>query len=131
MSGHFVQYGGCSPVLRVQDMARSLKFYVNVLGFTNVEWGTEDFTRVDRGRSSIFLCRQGQGAGRAWVWVSVDNTTRLHEDLTALGVEVRMPPTNFFYALEMHVEDPDRNVLRFGSDPLKDRPFEELRFRED
>jgi hypothetical protein len=28
-----------------------------------------------------------------------------------------MPPTNFPWALEMHVEDPDGNVLRLGSEP--------------
>ncbi|HEY4357224.1 MAG TPA: VOC family protein [Acidobacteriaceae bacterium] len=131
MSERTVQYGGCSPVLRVENIARSLRFYVDILGFENVEWGTDDFTRINRGKSCIFLCRQAQGAGRAWMWVGIDDTARLHEELAAQGVAIRLPPTNFFYALEMHVEDPDGNVLRFGSDPLTDRPFEELRFRED
>jgi len=28
-----------------------------------------------------------------------------------------MEPTNFPWAKEMHVEDPDGNVIRFGSEP--------------
>ena len=33
-----------------------------------------------------------------------------------------MAPTNFSWALEMHVEDPDGNVLRLGSE-LRSAPF--------
>lgn len=35
-----------------------------------------------------------------------------------VGVPVRMPPTNYPWALEMHLEDPDGNVLRLGSEPI-------------
>ncbi len=87
-----------------------------------------DFTRVDRERCSIFLCRDGQGLGRAWAWIGVTDTAALHEQLIARNIAIRMPPTNYFYALEMHLEDPDGNVLRLGSDPLTDQPFSEYIF---
>jgi hypothetical protein len=35
---------------------------------------------------------------------------------------IRLKPTNFAWAYEMQVEDPDGRVLRFGSDPKGDRP---------
>jgi hypothetical protein len=38
-------------------------------------------------------------------------------------VNILLPPTNFPWALEMQVEDPDGNVLRIGSEPKTDRPF--------
>ena len=120
--------GGAHPILRVEDMVRSLRFYEGVLGFKSVAWGTEDFTRVDRDRSSIFLCRGGQDLGKAWVWVDAGDAEKLHEEVVAKGAVVRLPPTNFFWALETHLEDPDGNVLRFGSDPLSDRPFAEPEF---
>ncbi|HSH17195.1 MAG TPA: VOC family protein [Verrucomicrobiae bacterium] len=41
----------------------------------------------------------------------------MQDELTARGVAIRHPPTNYPWALEMHVEDPDGNVIRFGSDP--------------
>ncbi len=106
------------PILRVEDMKAALAFYVDKLGFQNASWGTEDFTSVNRDRAGIYLCRGGQGRGGAWVWIGVEDATRLHDELVAHGVAIRMPLTNFNWALEFHVEDPDGNVLRFGSEPL-------------
>lgn len=53
----------------------------------------------------------------AWAWIGVEDADKLHEELKAKDVKIRMPPRNFPWALEMHVEDPDGNVLRLGSDP--------------
>jgi hypothetical protein len=51
------------------------------------------------------------------MWIGVDNVRGLHEELRAKGVAIRLAPTNYPWALEMQIEDPDGNVLRFGSDP--------------
>jgi predicted enzyme related to lactoylglutathione lyase len=112
-----VRFEGSQPILRVEDMAASLRFYVGVLGFTNVSWGSDEFTSVNRDGAGIYLCRGGQGRGGAWIWMGVDDAEKLHEELKARGVAIRMAPTNFPWALEIHVEDPDGNVIRFGSDP--------------
>jgi catechol 2,3-dioxygenase-like lactoylglutathione lyase family enzyme len=105
------------PILRVEDMQVSLRFYVDVLGFDNAPWGTDDFTSVNRPGCGIYLCRGDQGRGGAWVWIGVDDVERLHEQLKERGIPIRLEPTNYSWALEMQVEDPDGNVLRFGSDP--------------
>jgi catechol 2,3-dioxygenase-like lactoylglutathione lyase family enzyme len=108
----------CStPILRVANMPASLRFYVDLLGFTSVSWGNEEFTRVDRNQASIYLCCGGQGRGGAWIWIGVEDVRKLHQECLAKAVAIRMPPTNYPWALEMHVEDPDGNVIRFGSDP--------------
>ncbi len=112
-----VHFENSQPILRVEDMQASLRFYVDLLGFQNVSWGTDDFTSVNRDRAGIYLCRGGQGAGRAWIWIGVEDAAKLHEEYKARGVTIRQPPTNYPWALEMHVEDPDGNVIRFGSDP--------------
>jgi catechol 2,3-dioxygenase-like lactoylglutathione lyase family enzyme len=106
-----------NPILRVEDLEASLRFYVDILGFRNASWGTADFTQVSRETGSIFLSRGGQGRGGAWVWVGVDDVEKLHTQLKARGVKILLPPTNYLWALEMQVEDPDGNVLRLGSDP--------------
>jgi len=49
----------------------------------------------------------------------VEDAEKLHEESKARGVAIRMPPTNYSWALEMHVEDPDGNVLRLGSEPKR------------
>lgn len=112
-----VYFEGSQPILRVEDMPRAVSFYVEKLGFKSVEWGTDEFTSVNRDRAGIYLCRQGQGAGKAWIWIGVEDVERLQQEYVARGVAIRMPPTNFPWALEMHVEDPDGNVIRFGSEP--------------
>lgn len=112
-----VRFEGSQPILRVENMQTALDFYLNKLGFKNVDWGNDEFTSVSRDRAGLFLCRGGQGRGAAWVWIGVEDTEKLHEELKAKGVKIRMPPTNYPWALEMHVEDPDGNVLRLGSDP--------------
>jgi catechol 2,3-dioxygenase-like lactoylglutathione lyase family enzyme len=112
-----VHFEGSQPILRVEDMQASLHFYVNLLGFHNVHWGTDEFTSVNRDRAGIYLCRGGQGQGLAWLWIGVEDVEKLHEQYKTRGVPIRMPPTSYPWALEMHVEDPDGNVIRFGSDP--------------
>jgi predicted enzyme related to lactoylglutathione lyase len=117
LMGEPVYFEGSAPILRVEDMAASLRFYVNLLGFNNAAWGNDDFTHVSRDSAGIYLCRGGQGRGGAWVWIGVDDAEKLHEECKARGVAIRLPPTNYSWALEMQVEDPDGNVLRLGSEP--------------
>ncbi len=106
-----------NPILRVENMAASVRYYVDVLGFENAEWGTDDFTHVGRENKGIYLCRGGQGHAGAWVWIGVGNVRALHDAYKARGAVIRRAPKNEPWALEMQIEDPDGNVLRFGSDP--------------
>src|SRR5215470_7211381 len=111
-----VHFENSQPILRVDNIPVSLRFYVKLLGFENVDWGTDEFTSVSRDRAAIYLCKRDQGRGAAWVWIGVDDVARLHEEFKRRGVGIRMPPTERPWALEMQVEDPDGNVLRFGSE---------------
>ena len=112
-----VRFEGSQPILRVENMEASLRFYVDVLGFENVDWGSDEFTSVSRDQAALYLCHGSQGRGGAWVWIGVEDAEKLHEEYKARGATIRLPPTNYPWALEMQVEDPDGNVLRFGSDP--------------
>lgn len=105
------------PILRVEDMESSLRFYVKALGFKNASWGSEFFTCISRDKAMIYLCKGDQGRGAAWVWLGVEDVEKLHQEYSARGVKIRMPPTNYSWALEMQIEDPDGNVLRIGSEP--------------
>ena len=105
------------PILRVADMQKSLQYYVDILGFTNAEWGGGDFTCVSRDGASIYLCQGDQGHPGTWVWLGVDDVEILHEEYTSSGAAILHPPENFPWACEMKVSDPDGHVLRFGSDP--------------
>jgi catechol 2,3-dioxygenase-like lactoylglutathione lyase family enzyme len=113
-----------NPILSVADMTASVSYYVNALGFNNAEWGSDDFTAVTRDGACIYLCRGAQGSAGTWAWVGVEDATALYEEYSTTGAHIRYPPRNYAWALELHVEDPDGHVLRFGSEPLTDRPFD-------
>src|SRR5438046_7125927 len=73
MKGSRIYYEGSQPILRVENMEAALRFYVDVLGFSNAHWGTDEFTSVNRDQAGIYLCCGGQGRGAAWVWLGVDD----------------------------------------------------------
>src|SRR5688500_19402163 len=108
------------PILSVADMARSVRYYVETLGFTNATWGGEDFTCVTRDGASIYLSLGDQGQPGTWVWLGVSDVAVLHEEYAASGATIVEPPTNYGWACEMKVQDPDGHVLRFGSEPLQE-----------
>jgi len=113
-----IRFENSQPILRVENMQAALRFYVDILGFQNASWGSDDFTCISREQAVIYLCRGDQGRGGAWIWIGVDgDIDQLHEDLKARGVAIRRPPVNHSWALEMQVEDPDGNVIRFGAEP--------------
>jgi predicted enzyme related to lactoylglutathione lyase len=111
------------PILSVGDMAASVKYYVEALGFSNADWGTDTFTSVNRNAAGIYLCQGGQGRPGTWVWIGVEDVATLYEEYKTSGARIRKAPENYPWAYEMQVEDPDGHVLRFGSEPMTDRPF--------
>jgi len=111
------RFENSQPILRVEDMERSVRFYVDQLGFQNAQWATDTFTSVNRDRAGIYLARQEQGRGGAWVWLGVEDVEALHAEYTSRGVAIMQPPTEYPWAYEMRIEDPDGNVLRIGSEP--------------
>lgn len=112
------------PILSVSDMAASRVFYCDILGFKEAEWGTDDFTSVNRDGAGIYLCRGGQGKPGTWVWIGFDgNIYQLFDHLQANGVSIHMEPKNFSWALELNIEDPDGHILRFGTDPDPALPY--------
>jgi predicted enzyme related to lactoylglutathione lyase len=118
------RFENSAPILKVTDMSVSLRYYADVLGFQNADWGTDDFTSVNRDRAAIYLCRNGQGQAGTWVWIGVEDVEALYEEYTATGARIRHPPKNFPWALEMKVDDPDGHVLRFGSERKDNVPFD-------
>ncbi len=113
-----------TPILYVTDMAKSLEFYVGILGFKNADWGDENFSSVNRDNTGLYLCKGGQGQPGSWIWIGFDgDILALHQKLISSGVTIKLPPTNFPYAYEMQILDPDGHVLRFGTDPSDDEPF--------
>jgi len=109
-----------APILSVADIAISINYYVQSLGFTE-DWHYRDgdfaICGVSRDGHAIYLCKGPQGNPGTWVWIGVEDVDRLFDEFQASGALIVKPPTEYPWAREMHVTDPDRHVLRIGSEP--------------
>ena len=115
------------PILRVKSVAESMRFYTEQLGF-QFDWGHPaagpfTFGEVSRDGHAIMLCEGCQGRPGTWLWIEVENIEPLFAEYTAKSVKIVQPPTNYEWAYEMRVEDPDGHVLRLGCEPRADEPF--------
>ncbi len=122
-AGGVTRFEGACPILRVRSLAASLDYYTRVLGF-EIDWhGPGVMASVSRDKASLMLCQGDQGHPGTWVWIGVEDAARVFEEYSEKRATVRLPPTNYPWAYEIHVEDPDGHVLRFGSDSKEDQPF--------
>jgi catechol 2,3-dioxygenase-like lactoylglutathione lyase family enzyme len=119
-----IEFEGVTPIFRVKSVPISLEYYTHQLGF-KIDWQTPGFASVSRGRCCLFLSEGDQGHAGGWVWVGVSDPDALLDEYRRTGAKVRHPPTNYPWAYEMQVEDPDGNVLRFGSDTKSNEPVGE------
>ena len=109
-------------ILRVADLDASVAYYVDRLGFT-CNWQMGGMAGVGRDGCEIMLCHGAQGNPGTWLWIGVDDAGAAFNALNAADVKVRLPLTNYPWAYEFNIEDPDGHVLRFGSEPRADIPY--------
>jgi len=105
-----------TPILRVEDIEASRRYYIQTLGFS-LDWDAGGMISVSRDHNAIMLCERDQGQPGTWLWIGVDDADSLFAEFSAKGARIRSPPENFSWAYEFEVEDPDGHVLRFGSEP--------------
>lgn len=105
------------PILRVEDLEVSRRYYIQKLGFT-LDWDyAGQMISVSRNGKAIMLCEREQGQAGTWLWIGVYDADALFAEFSAKGARIRTPPKNFSWAYEFTVEDPDGHVLRFGGEP--------------
>jgi catechol 2,3-dioxygenase-like lactoylglutathione lyase family enzyme len=110
------EFEGVAPILRVGNLAASINYYVQVLGF-KLNWQSGTIGGVSRDRCHMFLSQGDQGHPGSWVWIGVGDAEALFEEYKKSGANVWHPPTNYPWAYEMQIEGLDGNVLRMGSEP--------------
>src|SRR5262245_45066836 len=57
-----------TPILRVESLAASRAYYVDVLGFA-LDWEADGMASVSRDRCAIMLCERAQGQRGTWLWI--------------------------------------------------------------
>jgi predicted enzyme related to lactoylglutathione lyase len=117
-----------TPILQVRSLQNSLAYYNGVLGFAT-EWLSGDPATtgsVERDGFSIMLTEAQQGASGTWIWIGVEDLDLLHKTFRAAGARFELPPTDFPWAYEMRIRDPDDHILRFGGGPRTQGESREL-----
>ena len=103
------------PILKVENLAASLEYYVESLGFRQ-HWSTGDFASLVRDGVTLFLCEGRQGQPGTWIWIGVKDLDRWFAMCRLKGAKFKRGITNFEWGAEFWVVDPDGHVLRFGAD---------------
>lgn len=107
------------PILNVRDVAASLDFYIDELGFERPwHWGDPPtFGGVRSADQEIQFCQDGQGHPGTWLAVWVDDVDAWYERLRTKAVDIRQPPTTFPWGVrELNVADPDGHRIRFSAE---------------
>lgn len=110
------------PQLRSTDMARSLRFYVDGLGFAE-DWrhqfepGLPLFVSLTREGQTLFLTEHaGDCVPGGAVYMIVADVDAAHRAFVAHGAPVHAPPHDTEWgAREMVLVDPDHNRLRLAT----------------
>jgi len=115
------------PILNVRDMAASMDYYVNKLGFEKLwDWGEPPtFGCVRRGKVQIFLCENGQGQSGTWMSIFMDDVDALYEEYKQSGAIIRAAPKNYpWETREMRVEDLDGHTFRMSGEATGPSDFD-------
>ena len=115
-----------APVVVVRDLAVSLAYWRDVMGFTVIDTFKDPPIMAFMGRRGIqFMLRETGGdpipgtnrsyVGTAWdahVWV--DDADALHAEMTARGATVSGLRDTFYGNREFEVTDPGGYLIAFG-----------------
>lgn len=76
-----------TAILSVKNMNVTRSFYVGLLGFTEDDWGTDEFTSFRHSGGGFYACQGHQGNPGTWMWIGFDGDIfALYEELKAAGI---------------------------------------------
>jgi predicted enzyme related to lactoylglutathione lyase len=114
------EFDGAVPIFNVKNLAASMEYYINKLGFEK-KWDSgkpPTFGCVGRGKALIFLCEGAQGRPGMWISIFLKDVDALYAEYRKRGATITQPPMNFPWGhREMLVEDLDKHRLRMTGDP--------------
>ena len=120
MGGDQVSIRSSEPIFPVADVVATVRYYRDVLGFSEEwVWGEPpDFACVARDEVELFLSLTTQRvASGSWLSIFVQDVDALYEDYKTRGAIIRQPPTEYPWGMrEMNVEDLDGHRFRLGTD---------------
>jgi len=113
-----------NPYLNVSDVSESIKYYVDVLGF-ELSIKTQNLAIVEHDGHQINLRLNIDNSNPHRVWIGVDNIDTLWRQAKKNKAVFEEEPTNYSWAYQMMIKDPDGNLLIFASASSDKMPFED------
>ncbi|MFW6060970.1 MAG: bleomycin resistance protein [Phycisphaeraceae bacterium] len=107
-----------ATVLPVRDIDQSLRYFTEVLGFTQ-EFRFDNYASIERDRALIHLSQQGNpntaAPGSGGIYIFCDEVDDFYSEITARGATVGGEPQDYPYGMrDFVVHDPDGNKVSFG-----------------
>src|SRR5947209_6304889 len=109
------RFSGAIPILNVKDLAASIKYYGEKLGFDKYwDWGEPaEFACVGRGEAQVFLEQSSQQQPDVWVSIFLDDVDALYAEYQVRGAHIVEPPRFYPWgSRELLVEDLDGHRFR-------------------
>ena len=116
-------FGKAIPVLASLDIARTLQFFDDVLGFKKQH--IEDFSYGMAARGDVeihfWLCKEAHIAKNTSCYVRVDDIYAHHAELKSKLPALGNVEERAWGMAELYVVDPDGNLIKFGQS-IDDEP---------
>ena len=111
-------FGKAIPVLASLDMARTLKFYGDVLGFRTQHFESFSYGMAVRGDTELhfWACEENDIAENTSCYIRVNDIAGVHQELSLQLPELQPVVRTAWGMDELYVIDPDGNLLKFGQE---------------
>ena len=114
------------PTFRILDYKKALDFYIDGLGF-NLDWehrfGTSEpvYMQISRNGLTLHLSENKRFDTGIIVFVDSKNITALYTELNnrKTNIKISKPEKTNWQTIQMEIEDPFGNLLRFNETVLK------------
>ena len=112
-----------ATVFHVRDLDASLKYYAEVLGFTQ-DFRFEHYAGIKSGPVCLHLAGGGNGqrrpVGGGTVYIFCDDVDAYYAEIKKKGAILKGEPKDWPYGMrDFQAVDPDGNILGFGCEVAK------------
>ncbi|NJL30528.1 MAG: VOC family protein [Phycisphaerales bacterium] len=110
---------GSATMFPVSDLDASLRFFVEVLGFSE-DFRFGKYAGIKKGECCIHLSAFGNPntgkPGSACIYIFCDEVDQFYREITELGAVTDGPPKDYEYGMRDFIaRDLDRNQISFGT----------------
>jgi catechol 2,3-dioxygenase-like lactoylglutathione lyase family enzyme len=117
---------GSATTFHVSDLDASLKYYTEVLGFSE-RFRFGDYAGVEYQDIQIHLsgpkATNKKAVGQSGIYIFCDDVDAYYTEVTAKGAKAQAAPKDYDYGMrDFVIEDPDANLIGIGQETPNGNP---------